>query len=266
MRQVSQVLPGSLGSSVLMGALLGAMWLPPGSAQAQQAQAGVQASPSATAVVTVVQVPSPWYAPRFVIASKMRSTIAQYQQINGLAFKTYSFARDSGDFGGIYFWQDKAAAQAWFTPEWFARVQKERGSAGNVRYFEAPVSIDNTPGGTPANAHSQGVATLVEIDTPAGISRERLIQEFKQAVPVYQKIPGLLRKHFTLSDTGTFGGIYLWKDEASAQAWFNEAWHARVRSQYGQHAKIQWFDTPILSPSTHASNVAPDAALTLVKQ
>jgi len=139
MRQVSQVLPGSLGSSVLMGALLGAMWLPPGSAQAQQAQAGVQASPSATAVVTVVQVPSPWYAPRFVIASKMRSTIAQYQQINGLAFKTYSFARDSGDFGGIYFWQDKAAAQAWFTPEWFARVQKERGSAGNVRYFEAPV-------------------------------------------------------------------------------------------------------------------------------
>ena len=238
-------------------------------ASAGFAQTPTQPEPKSTfstPIVAIVKVPAPWYAPKFVIASKMRDTIPQYQKMNGLVFKTFSFAREGGEFGGIYFWQDRAAAQAWFTPEWFARVQKERGSVGQVRYFEAQVSIDNTPGGTTANAHSEGVATVVEIDTPAGISREHLIQEFKLAVPTYQKIPGLMRKHFTISDTGAFGGIYLWKDEASAQAWFNAAWHARVRSQYGQNAKIQWFDTPILSPSTQASNVVSTEALTVAKQ
>jgi heme-degrading monooxygenase HmoA len=222
--------------------------------------------PGSFPVVTVVKVPAPWYAPRVLITSKMRDTIPQYQQINGLAFKAYSFAKESGDFGGIYFWQNAAAAQAWFNPEWFARVQKERGVIGKVRFFEAPVTIDNTPGGTQENTHSQGVATLVEIDTPRVVSKERLIQEFKLAMPTYQKIPGLLRKHFTISDAGTFGGIYLWKDEASAQTWFNQTWHAQVQAKYGQAAKIEWFATPILSPSSNASSAIAAGYMTVFTQ
>jgi heme-degrading monooxygenase HmoA len=79
-------------------------------------------------------------------------------------------------------------------------------------------------------------------------------------VPTYQKIPGLLRKHFTMT-SNTFGGVYVWKDEASAKAWFNTAWHERVRKTYGQDAKIEWLDTPILLPTQNASNAVRTGAM-----
>jgi hypothetical protein len=125
--------------------------------------------------------------------------------------------------------------------------------------FDVPVVIDNTPGGTPADAESAAVATLVEIQIPAGLSTEQIIKGFREAVPTYQKVPGLLRKYFATSEQGTFGGIYLWKDEASANAWFNKAWMERVRNTYGQPAKIEWFETPILTPSKDGNNALSTA-------
>ncbi len=221
------------------------------------------ASPSAQAVpvVVIVRVPKPWYAPKAVVVGKMRDTVPLYAKLPGLVFKAFSFERDSSDFGGLYFWRDRASAETWFNPAWFERVRKERGVEPQVRMFEAPVSVDNVPGGTPANGDSGTVATLVEIAIPAGVTRERLNAEFQAAVPAYQKVPGLLRKHLTVSPTGSFGGVYLWKDEASARAWFSDAWRARVVKTYGQDAKIEWFDTPILLPTQDAANLAAGQAL-----
>ena len=207
-------------------------------------------------VVAIVRVAKPWYAPRALVASRMRDTVDQYAQLPGLMFKAYSFEQASGDFGGVYSWRDRAAAQAWFNTTWFERIRRERGVQAQVRLFDAPVSLDNTSGGTPADNGSPAVATLVEIPIPAGLPRARLEAEFAGAVPVYRKVPGLLRKHFIVSDAGTFGGVYLWADEASAKTWFNAAWHQRVSQTYGQEARIEWFDTPILLPTRLPSNQA----------
>ena len=231
-------------------ALLGAM------ASTAIAQTAPPAEP--VPVIAIVKVAKPWYAPKVLVVSKMRDTIPQYARLSGLSFKAFSFEQSTGAYGGIYFWQNAGSAQSWFSPAWHARVKQERGSDANVRFLEAPVSIDNTPSGTPAHTDSSAVATVVQIGVPAGVSRERLVAEFLAAVPTYQKVPGLLRKHFTLSApdaaTGTFGGVYLWKDAASAQAWFNEAWHQRVKKTYGQDAVMEWFDTPILLPTQDAAN------------
>lgn len=230
-------LVAAVGSAILM------------SAGASVAQPIDSKGESPYPVVVVVKIPTPWYAPKALVVSKMRDSIPQYERIDGLTFKVFSFAKGSGDFGGIYHWKDKQTAQNWFTPEWFERVKKERGNPAVVRCFDAPLTIDNTSGGTPANVNSSGVATVVEIPTPVGVSRDRLIEEFKAAAPTYQKVPGLLRKHFTIGDRGAFGGIYIWKDEASAKAWFNSSWYERVRTKYGHDAKIEWFETPILLPT-----------------
>lgn len=207
-------------------------------------------------VVAIVRVAKPWYAPRALVASRMRDTIDQYAQLPGLLFKAYSFEQASGDFGGIYAWRDRPAAQTWFNDAWFERIRRERGVQAQVRLFDAPVSLDNTPGGAPADNDSRAVATLVEIPIPAGLPRARLEAEFATAVPAYRKVPGLLRKHFIVSDAGTFGGVYLWADEASARAWFNAAWHQRVSQTYGRDARIEWFDTPILLPTRLPANQA----------
>ena len=231
--------------------------------------AGADVSPAANAsqaagpvpVVVIVRVPKPWYAPRSVVVGKMRDTTPEYAKLPGLVFKAFSFERDSSDFGGIYFWRDRVSAEAWFNPAWFDRVRKERGAEARVRMFDAPVSVDNTIGGTPGDSKSKAVGTLVEIPIPAGVSRDRLSAEFTAAVPTYQKVPGLLRKHFIISTNGTFGGVYLWKDEASARAWFDETWHARVVKTYGHDAKIEWFDTPILLPTENVANRVAAQAL-----
>jgi heme-degrading monooxygenase HmoA len=205
-----------------------------------------------TPVVVVVKVAKPWYAPKSVVVGKMRETIPQYADVPGLAYKAFSFARPGKEYGGLYFWKDRASAQAWFTPAWFERVRKERGVEGEVRTFDAPVSLDNAP--SASVSEGDAVATLVTIATPAGVTRERIVAEFRAAVPAHQKADGLLRKHFIISDDGRFGGLYLWRDEAAAQRWFNEAWQQRVRQTYGSEARIEWFDTPILLPSQRAGN------------
>jgi heme-degrading monooxygenase HmoA len=226
--------------------------LPAVGAQAQ-ARAG-DGYAATSAVAAVVKVPTPWYAPKALVWSRMRETIPAYETIPGLSFKAYSIAQADGRYGGLYLWKDLASARAWFNPAWFERVEKERGAKGEVQFFEVPVALDNTPGGTPAQPDGANVSTLVTIAIPAGVGRARLVQEFQASIPTYRAVPGLLRKHFILTDDGRFGGIYLWKDRAAADQWFSAAWKERVRTTYGTEATLEWFDTAILTPSKLAAN------------
>jgi hypothetical protein len=243
-------MPGSWSWSAASGLVL-AFLASAGPARAQPALGGDLAGTAPVAVV--VKVRTPWYAPRFVVTGKMRDTIPQYQAIPGLNFKAFSFARADGHYGGIYLWKDIAAARSWFTPQWFERVRQERGAPAHVRVFEVLLALDNTPGGTPANPDSSAVATIVEIPIPAGVGKERIAQGFAAAPPCFRKVPGLLRKYFITSADGRFGGIYIWKDEASAKAWFTPAWQERVLKEHGQPASVEWFDTPILLPGPDAN-------------
>jgi hypothetical protein len=101
----------------------------------------------------------------------------------------------------------------------------------------APAFADNM------SAETQ-VATIVTIKTPPGLTRPMLDGGFKQAVPVYEKIPGLIRKYFIVNGD-SFGGMYLWKNRASADAWFNDAWRAKAKATYGSEAQLTYFDTPV---------------------
>lgn len=226
---------------------------------AQPSQAGAAADPpilpATSPAIAVVKVPSPWYAPRALVVGKMRETVPQYASLPGLLFKAFSFAQADAQYGGIYLWQTRSGAEQWFGPAWHERVRKERGVEGQVRLFDAPLTIDNTPGGTQFEGSSDSVATIVTVPIPAGLSRERLVAEFKASVPTYQKIDGLLRKSFIITADGKFGGVYLWRDAAAAQQWFSPAWHERVRTRYASAAQIEWFDTPIALPSKLAVNV-----------
>lgn len=101
----------------------------------------------------------------------------------------------------------------------------------------APLLAQDTPADTP-------VATIVTIKTPPGITRPMLDGGFKQAVPVYEKIPGLIRKYF-IANGDSFGGMYLWKNRASAEAWYSEAWRAKAKATYGSDPQLTYFDTPV---------------------
>ncbi len=208
-----------------------------------------------TPVVTLVKVAKPWYVPGFILVGKFRETIPQYEAIPGLKFKIYTLSRD-GAFGGIYLWRDRAAAEAWFNEAWFQRVRTQRGVEGRVQYFEAPVILDNVPAGTATPADGRTVTSLVTIPIPAGVTREQISAGFRQAVPVYHKVPGLLRKYFILTADGKFGGIYLWKDEQAARVHYSDAWRAEAQKRYGASPTVEFFEAPVLTPSRLPENQA----------
>ena len=95
-----------------------------------------------------------------------------------------------------------------------------------------------------AAAADQHVATLVVIKTPPGLTRAKIDAGFAASVPTYQKIPGLIRKYYTVNGDG-FGGIYLWKDRAAAEAWYTAAWAEQCKQRYGTECQLTWFDTPL---------------------
>lgn len=218
----------------------------PATPPAAAAHAGIAGDP---AVAVIVQVPKPWYAPRFVVQGRMRDTIPQYRALPGLAFKAYAFAQAEGHFGGIYLWKDLSSARAWFTPAWFARVERERGVAADVRYFQVVAAIDNHPAGTPFDAHSPSVASLWLAPLPAGVDAGRWQREAQATVATLGQVPGLLRRYLVSTGQGRVGHISLWRDSASAQRWWNTE-----RATGSAEATIEWFDTPILLPSSEAGN------------
>jgi hypothetical protein len=96
-----------------------------------------------------------------------------------------------------------------------------------------------------APAAAQQVATLVAIPIPAGLPKAELVKLFEASQPQYRAVPGLVRKYYTVGDDGKAGGIYLWKDRASAQAWYSDAWRAGVQKRWGAPAEISWFEVPV---------------------
>jgi hypothetical protein len=95
-------------------------------------------------------------------------------------------------------------------------------------------------------AAAQQVATLVGVPVPAGLPKAKLVQMFEASTPQYKAIPRLIRKYYTIGADGTAGGIYLWKDKASADAWYTDAWRADVQKRWGAPAELSWFEVPVL--------------------
>lgn len=104
-----------------------------------------------------------------------------------------------------------------------------------------PAAYADTP---PVQSYQGPVTTIVMIKTPPSISRAQIDTAMKDAIPLYQKIPGLVRKYFIVN-ADSFGGMYLWKDKAAADAWYNEGWRARVKAQFGTDPTLIYFDSPV---------------------
>ncbi len=86
------------------------------------------------------------------------------------------------------------------------------------------------------------IVTITYVKKPWYAWRSLVVKKFKESIPEYEAIPGLLQKnyHFTESD-GKFGGIYLWASEAEARAWFNPKWFERVVKTYGEAGVVNYY-------------------------
>lgn len=91
-----------------------------------------------------------------------------------------------------------------------------------------------------------GTAALVIVRVPAPwwAPRWLITGRFVDAIPEYATIPGLEHKSFTHTEDGRFGGVYRWRTEADARAWFTPAWFERVRQSRGVEPEVVVLPAP----------------------
>jgi hypothetical protein len=102
----------------------------------------------------------------------------------------------------------------------------------------------SAPASAQAVASDKLVATIVIAQIPPGVPRAKLDEGLVASVPTYQRIPGLIRKFYTVS-ADSYGGMYLWADRASAEAWFTPEFVAKVKARSGVEPQIIYFESPI---------------------
>jgi len=82
---------------------------------------------------------------------------------------------------------------------------------------------------------------IVRFPAPAGLSGAKLRAVLQDGVPRYKDLPGLHRKYFAGNATHG-GGIYEWESRAEADAFYNDSWRERLRTDYGAVPQIEFFD------------------------
>lgn len=90
------------------------------------------------------------------------------------------------------------------------------------------------------------IIALTTFRLPKPVTRQEALDIFRSTAPKYQGVPGLLKKHYVLSDDGaTVGGVYLWNTRADAEAKFTPAWREFVRGKYGTEPDVTYLDSPL---------------------
>jgi hypothetical protein len=100
-----------------------------------------QAVSSDKRVATIVIAKIPPGVPRGKLDEGFAASVPTYQKIPGLLAKFYTVNADS--YGGMYLWADRAAAEAWLTPQFVAKVKERTGIEPQIIYFDSPIQLDN---------------------------------------------------------------------------------------------------------------------------
>ncbi len=74
----------------------------------------------------------------------LEATAPTYQQAPGLLRKYY--IGNESRAGGIYEWQTRAHADAFYTDEWRRRITDSYGTELRIDWFDAPCIVDNDSG------------------------------------------------------------------------------------------------------------------------
>ena len=91
------------------------------------------------------------------------------------------------------------------------------------------------------------ITALVQFALPTPMTPDEARQVFASTAPRYLAMPGLVRKHYLLSEDGrTAGGVYLWQTRADAERVYDDAWRGFIRDKYGCEPRVSYFHTPVM--------------------
>ena len=90
------------------------------------------------------------------------------------------------------------------------------------------------------------IVSIVTFKLPKPWSVAEAATVFKSTAPKYLGKPGLVRKHYYVTEAGDrAGGIYLWESRAAAEACYTSEWKAMVTEKYGAPPDIAYAEVPV---------------------
>jgi hypothetical protein len=90
------------------------------------------------------------------------------------------------------------------------------------------------------------IVSIVAFKLPKRWTVEEAAKVFRSTAPKYLGKPGLVRKHYYITEAGDrAGGIYFWKSKADAEACYSREWIAMVTEKYGVAPDILYANVPV---------------------
>ena len=75
----------------------------------------------------------------------------KFRQLGALGLISKDYVRGEGGAGGIYVWESRAAAEAWFTEDRLEEYTRTFGVRPVLSWYEANLTVDNKAGETRVN-------------------------------------------------------------------------------------------------------------------
>ena len=96
-------------------------------------------------LVAVVQIPRKGPKPDKAAAiARATDSAPIYREVKGLISKQYLNGEDCG--GGIYTFESRAAAEAWFNDDWWGWIEERFGARPTLTMYDHYVTVDNNAG------------------------------------------------------------------------------------------------------------------------
>jgi hypothetical protein len=94
--------------------------------------------------VAIVRFPAPAGLSGDKLRAVLEEAVPRYQGIPGLHRKY--FLGNSSFGGGVYEWESRAAARAFYNEQWRERLRTVYGALPQVEYFDVHAVVDNDAG------------------------------------------------------------------------------------------------------------------------
>lgn len=85
------------------------------------------------------------------------------------------------------------------------------------------------------------IAVFVTFAAEGGLDRDALAQIAAKSREMFEGLPGLRAKGFTVDEDGRRArNVYVWEDEGAARAFFSDEMVDRIAAAYGTRPKIEF--------------------------
>ena len=94
--------------------------------------------------LSIVRFPPPADLDRAQLRELLRKALPRYQVVPGLRRKYFVGNESTG--GGVYEWESRAAAEAFYSQDWYERMLDVYGAQPEVELFDVHALVDNDAG------------------------------------------------------------------------------------------------------------------------